>query len=180
MTPWHLRAAQIREDARFQRLSILVWGPGDPGPTASEEKRRNYEKRLQMMQVLRERFPRADIHMSEDSEIADLLPESATTLQLEAIQAKVADLVLILDVSRGADLELDYFVPTYPWFREKVYVFLPEQYVSTQGLVRGLLDELHPKRIIGYTQQELEQCTVATVRTVEVTTVAAVEYMLKT
>lgn len=179
MTRWHAKADQIKADLMYVPLNILVWGPGDPGPNAPEERRRNYQKRIQMVNVLRTTFPRADVHMSEDPEIQDLLPELATTLQLETMHAQVADLVLILDTSRGADLELDHFVSNYSWFRNKVYVFLPARYVNTQGLAKEVFDQLHPKRVIGYTPEELEQCTVATVRTVQVATIAAMEYKIK-
>jgi len=84
----------------------------------------------------------------------------------------------MLDISRGADLELDHFVPTYPWFRDKVYVFLPEAYVGTTGLVSDVLKYLRPDQLLGYTAAEYGACTVATVKTIEIVDAVAIAHLL--
>src|SRR5437660_9209352 len=132
-------AERIRRDSKFEPITILVWGPGDPGAGAAADKRKSYNKRLQIKDVLRKEFPRASVFFSEDPEMIEIGEGIVGQLRIEALQAKISDLVLMLDISRGADLELDHFVPTYPWFREKVYLLLPEKYVSTAGLVADVL-----------------------------------------
>src|SRR5690349_16932228 len=109
-------AARIRQDARFEPITILVWGPGDPGAKAPAPRRKAYKKRVQIKESLKREFPRASVHFSEDPEMIDLGAGIKGQLRIEAVQAKISDLILMLDLSRGADLELDHFVPTYPWF----------------------------------------------------------------
>lgn len=99
-------------------------------------------------------------------------------LRIEALQAKIADLVLMLDLSRGADLELDHFVPTYPWFRAKVHVFLPAKYVSTKGLVADVFKYIPQDQIEGFSDKEFNRCDVATTKAVRVAlSVAMDSYM---
>ena len=73
----------------------------------------------------------------------------------------------MLDISRGTDLELDHFVPKYPWFRDKVFVLLPEQYVPPQGLVAEVFDHLKDEQVQGFSQDEFDSCHVATVKAVK-------------
>jgi hypothetical protein len=100
-------------------------------------------------------------------------------LRKEAIQARTSDLVLMLDISRGADLELDHFVPTYPWFREKVYVFLPERFVPPQGLTSEVFNYLRPDQVEGYTDIEYESCVVASQKAVKVAETVALDKFLR-
>ena len=161
------RAKQIKEDVKYETINILVWGPGDPGSDAPSEKRRAYEKRIQIKEVLRKEFPRAEVYLSEDTEMIKIAEGIHGQLKKEALQASAADLILILDIRRGADLELDHFVATYSWFRDKVFVFLPEQYVPpTQGLVAEVFNYLTENQVEGFSEQEFKDCTVATVKAV--------------
>jgi len=179
MPDWQAEANEIRASAHFEAIKILVWGPGDPGAGASEERRRAYAKRVQIKDVLRREFPRAEVYFSEDTEMINLSQGIRGQLRREALQARSADLVIMLDISRGADLELDHFVPTYPWFREKVYVFLPEAFVPPRGLVSEVFDYLRRDQVEGFTDQEFTECHVATRKAVQIGETVALEKRLR-
>jgi hypothetical protein len=179
MINWKNEADGIRRDAHYVPIKILVWGPGDPGSGAPSEKRKGYEKRLQIRDILRTSFPRAEVYFSEDPELVEISKPINGTLRKEALQARIADLVLMLDVSRGVDLELDYFVSNYPWFREKVHVFLPERFVPPKGLVKEVFDYLKPNQVEGFTDQEFEDCYVATQRSICAAEAVALDYVLR-
>lgn len=178
MSRFEERAKQIKENAKYAPLNILVWGPGDPGPDASLEKQKAYQKRIEIKKILKGRFPSAEVHFSEDPEMIRIADGIHGQLRKEALQAKAADLVIMLDISRGADLELDHFVPTYPWFRDKVYVLLPMQYVPPQGLVSEVFDYIRRDQVQGFSEQEFKDCSVATLRAVQIAdTVALASYL---
>ena len=178
MSQYREMAKRIRERARYEAINILVWGPGDPGPDAPQERRLAYAKRIQIRDVLRKEFPLAEVHFSEDPEMIRIADGIYGQLRKEALQASISHLILMLDISRGVDLELDYFVPKYPWFRDKVFVFLPEQYVASQGLVAEVFDYLKEEQIQGFSQEEFDSCHVATVKAVNVAhTVALACYL---
>lgn len=161
-------ALSITREARLEPIKVLVWGPGDPGPTAPPEIKKAYQKRIQIKDELKKAFPRAEVFFSEDPEMLEISKTFRGHLRKEAFQAKIADLVLMLDISRGADLELDYFVPKYSWFRDKVYVFLPERYVPPKGLVKEVFDYLLPYQVEGFTDHEFEHCSLATEKAVAI------------
>jgi len=158
MLRYRSMAESIKEEAKKEPINILVCGPGDPGPNAIQEKRLAYEKRIQIRDALRREFPHAEVFFSEDPEMNQIAEGIGGQLGKEALQARVSHLILMLDISRGVDLELDYFVPKYSWFRDKVFVLLPEQYVSTQGLVKEILDYLKKEQVQGFSQDEFDSC----------------------
>jgi len=108
---YKLEYQKIKETARCQPITILVWGPGDPGDGASPEKIKAYQKRLKIKTHLRERFPSAGVFFSEDKEMQELALTGQSQLEKQAVQARIAHLVLMLDISRGVDLEVDHFIP---------------------------------------------------------------------
>lgn len=173
------RANRIRENARHEPIVMLVWGPGNPGKNALPDKLKAYEKRLKIKKHLRKMFPRAEVFFSEDKEMKEPAQTGQSQLQAEAMQAKNADLILMLDLGRGVDLELDHFIPKYPWFRDKVYVFLPIQYVSTKGLVAEVFDKLESHHIIGFSEQEFETCKLVTEKAFEVAHTVAMDYYIQ-
>lgn len=173
-------AERIKQDAKYEPIIILIWGPGKPRRRASLEQHRAYTKRLQIKDILKKEFPRASVHFSEDTEMAEIGEGIIGQLRIEALQAKVSDIILMLDLSRGADLELDHFVPTYPWFRDKVHVFLPKKYVITQGLVSEVLKYVPHDQVEGFSDEEFDSCNVATIKAVRAALSAAlVSYMSK-
>jgi hypothetical protein len=69
---YKLEYQKIKEIARCQPITILVWGPGDPGDSARIEKVKAYQKRLKIKAYLKERFPSARVFFSEDKEMQEL------------------------------------------------------------------------------------------------------------
>lgn len=168
MSEWVDEAGKIKAALRYEPLKILVWGPGDPGSSATPECRKAYEKRLQIKQILADKFRCSEVYFSEDPEMVQISEGIRGQLRKEVLQARIADLIIMLDISRGADLELDHFVPTYPWFRDKVYVFLPEQFVPPHGLVREVFDHLTRDQVEGFSTEEFERCSLATEKAVQI------------
>jgi hypothetical protein len=180
MTYFTEEADDIRNRARNVRLRILVWGPGKPEPTASPRERLGYEKRCQIKEVLRDSFKNAEVYFSEDPEMEAIGADIEDKLLKEALQASASDLIVILAISRGSELELDYFVPTYPWIRDKIHVFLPKRYVSppSNGLVSEVFKYLRPEQVEGYTDSEFKRCKVATEKAVRVADTFALRKIL--
>ena len=58
---YKLEYQKMMETARFQPITILVWGPSDPGDSAPLEKVKAYQKRLKIKTHLREEFPCAGV-----------------------------------------------------------------------------------------------------------------------
>ena len=173
------RATKILENAKYQPINILVWGPGNPGVSADNDKILAYQKRIQIKEVLRKNFPRAEVYFSEDREMISISEGISGQLRKEALQARAAALIIMLDISRGADLELDYFVPNFPWFRDKVHVFLPEEYVPPKGLVKEVYNFLKPEQVEGFSKKEFNTCYVATFKAVRAAHTIALANFLK-
>jgi len=162
MVDYRRKADEIREAAKLMHLKVLVWGPGDPGRRASADSKKAYQKRLQIKQEIKGAFPRSEVHFSEDKEMVDLAKGLHGQLRKEAFQAIASDLVIMLDLGRGVDLELDHFLPTYSWFPPKVFLLLPRKYVNSKGLVKEVYDHLKPDQIGGFTPRQFDKCHVAT------------------
>jgi hypothetical protein len=171
-------ADRIIDDFKWEPIIILVWGPGNPGADATAERKLAYEKRVKIKKVLKKEFHRAEVHFSEDLEMLRIADGIHGQLSKEALQAFVADLILILDISRGADLELDHFISTYSWFRNKVHVFLPNQYLPPRGLVSEVFGLLSKDQLEGFSEEEFERCDVAKVKAVKVALSAAMSLYL--
>lgn len=171
MNSFQQQAEKHRQLARNQRLAILVWGPGEGSP--------GYEKRLQIRDELSKIFPSADVAFSEDRELEDIADYAKGQLLQEAIHALAADVVLILAMSRGSELELDHFIPTYSWFRDKAYVFLKKRYVASNGLVGTVLDKLTTDQVQGFSEEDFASCRLAKQMSVEVVDSVAMEKYLR-
>jgi hypothetical protein len=169
----------LRAMAKAYPLKVLVWGPGDPGAGASEEVRKGYEKRLQIKEQIQTNFPNATVRFSEDPEMQEMGYPGMTKLEQETEHAYWADLIVSLFISRGAYFELDYMIPAFSWIRDKVYLLLPDRYVSTEGFIKELYNFLRPVQIKGYTDEEYRICKVATERSLEIAGIRATMLVLK-
>jgi hypothetical protein len=175
MNDFEHRAQEIIDLARQQRLNVLIWGPGDPGESGDPDAKKGYAKRCLIRKELRENFPRAEIKFSEE------LKETITirgTIPQETVHAASADLVIILDISRGADLELDHFTK-YSWFRKKVWLFVPQEYLDSAGLVAEVFKLIPKDQRQGFTTEEFERCDVAKRMSVDVVTTVATLKLLE-
>ena len=178
-SPWEQEEEKLRRLARKQELRILVWGPGDPGTGGDAASQQRYKKRVQMRDAVQAAFTESEVRFSEDPVLVNSTAYIPGQLRKEAVHASAAHVVLMLDVSRGVDLELDHFVPTYTWFRDKAYVFLPEAYVGTSGLVSDVLQYLREDQVRGFSQDDLDSCRLATQVSVEIVDAVAMDYLLR-
>jgi hypothetical protein len=144
--------------ARNQELVILVWGPGDPGPGADPQVALYWAKRNQIKDHLKTRFPKAEVHFSESPALRDRTRQLSDTLIEELAHAEIADCILILDVARGASLELDHFSAD-PSIAQKIRLLIPKKYVGGTGLVSSVHNKV---RVSGFADDELTSCRVAT------------------
>lgn len=179
MSSFEREADEWYELARRQSLRILVWGPGKPGPGATTEQVRRYEKRCHIRDEVASVFEHSEVRFSEDPELDKLTARVKRQVRKEALHAKWAQVILMLDVSRGVDLELDHFVPTYPWFRDKAHVFLPERYVGTGGIVSDVLKLVPADQVIGFTDDDFSACRIAKEMSVEIVDELAKEQLLR-
>ena len=129
----------------------------------SKEEQESYEKRLQIKAVLKREFPNAGVYFSDDPEMEELSRDIDDQLLKQAFQARTVDGIIHLDIGRGTYLELDHFIPTYPWIRDKMYVLQQDKYASSQGLVtRNVFDLLKTNHISHFSEAEFRECKVAT------------------
>jgi len=154
------RIAALKRKARQQQLVILVWGPGDPGSGGSDLARKYWVKRNQIRDNLATLYPNAEVLFSEDSALRDETRGLGTTLDQELLDASIADCILILDVSRGAHVEVDRFA-AIPDIAAKMTILIPETYVGGTGLV----SQIHRRAtVVGFADAELDSCAVATIK----------------
>jgi len=164
------RIDAFRNFVHQMQIRVLVWGPGPP-PSGSSSP--GYNKRLQIRNEIIKNFPRANVYFSEDPEMMAITQHLTDQLLREALQAKAVDVVIILGMTRGAQVEIDHFLETYPWFPGKAYVFLPEKYANSVGLGIGVLRRLPQGHVITYTQEEFDRCDLATLMAVKAVEQAA-------
>lgn len=168
------RIDNLRKKARDQVLVVLVWGPGDPGLGGSPDLLLYWQKRNQIRDVLVRTFPNAEILFSESDALRDHTRDLTDLLAEELVHASIADCILVLDVSRGASGEVDRFTST-PDIAAKMTVLLPERWVRGTGLV----SHVHKKtNVLGFSDEELNRCDVATKMSVSVVDTCAVQKLL--
>ena len=169
------RIEAIRRRARKQELLILVWGPGDPGADASGERLKYWEKRVQIRESIQSAYPESEVLFSESDALRDHTRDLNDLLAEELVHATAADCILILDVSRGAHVEIDRF-SDIPQIAAKTTVLLPERFVGNSGLV----GEVHKKvRIMGFSETEFEECNLATSKSISAVDVYALSRLIQ-
>jgi hypothetical protein len=139
-------------------LAVLVWGPGDPGPNGNPLLLRYWQKRNQIKKQLEQVFPNSEVRFSEDPELREATRGFLTPIDEELVQASSADCILVLDVSRGAHVEVDRF-SEYPNIAASMVVFIPEEHVGGTGLVSHVHSRL---QVVGFSERDFAQCRVAT------------------
>ncbi len=156
----------LKQRAKGYPVKVLVFGPGEPASDATPEQRKGYEKRCQIREEVSKEFPMAEVHFPEDPEMITIADGIRGQLRKEALQAKLSDIVIILDISRGADLEIDHFISKYSWVRDKVHIFLKEEYFKAykeeKSLVAEVLKQINPNQIESFTDEDFKLCRIAT------------------
>ena len=164
------KIGKMDDKLRRKKLRLLIWGPGDPGNDGTPQAKKNYEKRCLIRTTLKEEFPRSDVVFSEDIITLKLIG----TLKEEVVHAKAAHAVIVLDISRGSHLEIDHFVLRYEWFRKKVWLLVPQEFLTKGSLVEDAVYSLIPQdHIQGYTLEEFDRCDVAKQMSVRIATTVA-------
>lgn len=170
------RLGILREKIRQQEMLILIWGPSRPDTNATPEQHKLYAKRLQIKQKLKTTFHKSEVFFGEDPEINILTEGFRGELEKARIQAERADLILVLESNRGSSIEIEYFMPE---FRKKIYVLMPNKFLPKKGLYASTLNLLEPEHIIGYTQKEFDNCTLASEIAIKVADSVAMERFLR-
>jgi hypothetical protein len=168
------RIRRLRSAAREQKLVVLVWGPGDPGPNGSPEIQKFWAKRCQIREVLSARFPNSQILFSESDVLRDLTRDLNDLLAEEAVHAAIADCILVLDVARGAHVEVDRFA-SLPDVACKMTVLLPEKFPGNAGLAKHVHSRVNART---FSNAELDRCDVATVMSPSIVDVSAIQKLL--
>ena len=144
---------------------VLVWGPGEPADEISVDSAVTYwQKRNQIKEQLRKTFPKAEVFFSEDQELRNRTRSMEDPLVEEMVHALAADCILILDVSRGAHVEVDQFAAN-PRIADKIRLLIPDKWVGTKGLVGVLHQRV---RVFGFSHDEFQFCKLATEKSVHI------------
>lgn len=117
-----------------------------------------------MKSHLKSVFVNSEVYFSEDPELRSQTAGLGRILDEEAVHATIADCILILDVSRGANVEVDRF-SSIPKIASKITVIVPERYAGTSGLVSEVYARVN---VVGFTDDELDRCAVVTEKAVAV------------
>jgi hypothetical protein len=168
------RIRALKSQAKRQDLVVLVWGPGDPGSGASPEASLYWEKRNQIRDCIAKEFSSAEVYFSESEALREHTRDLENLLTEELVHAAIADCILVLDVSRGSHVEIDRF-STIPAIAKKIRVLLPERHTGSRGLVSQILNGL---KVIGFTEEELSKCNVATKICVDIVLSVALEKLM--
>ena len=164
----------LREEARKQDLIVLVWGPGDPGASAPAESRKFWVKRGQIRDAVQKNFPAAEVVFSESDSLRDHTRDLEDLLTEELLHAAIADCILVLDVSRGAHVEVDRFT-TKPTLAAKIRVLIPDKWVGSKGLIGSVHQDT---RVRGFSEDEFELCSLATEKCVTIVLSFAIRKMM--
>jgi hypothetical protein len=150
-TPW-APLNDLYQRAAQERLHILVWGPA---PGDSVEARKRVELRDALI---------AAGHSAAFSE--ELVPADGPRLspmKHELLQAKVADLIVVLYTSRGVQSEVDQLLQ-YPEFARKAVVLIATDVYENvfTTVASGVWEDLKKfaTEIIEYTPEQLERCEI--------------------
>ena len=161
------------EDAKRLEMLVLIWGPGDPGDS-THPNHKYWEKRCMIRELLRREFPNAGVYFSEDEALRKYTIHLDDALIEEGVHAEKADCILVLDVSRGAHVEVDRF-SALPLIAAKMRLLLPERYVGTKGLVSVIHKRV---RVVGFSDQEFDECSLARKKCIDIIHTVAVSKLL--
>ena len=169
------------EDLRWQPLKILIWGPGKPSRSSTIAKKKRYRKRLQIKTILRQLYKRADVYFPEDIRIRRMVRKIRSERDKALFIADMSDLIISLDMSRGADAEIDDFIPNFPSIKEKTYILIRNRYLNTSSYVENaIFEDLPDSHLIGFSDWHYNKCNVATKMAPDIALSAAIRMKLNT
>jgi len=147
----------------FDRLSktpvcVLCWGPGEHAP------KELYDKRMELREHLRKSNPNNKVITSEEIKQVDTRFAILTDIEAEELQAREADLILVLLTSQkevsGAHAELLLY-RNVPNFYNKTILLLPKlsaKEAKKLGFSAKVFENFNPKNILCYTHDEFVTC----------------------
>ncbi len=179
MTEYEEAAEESLKELYWQPMKILIWGPGKPGSTSTAAARKRYQKRLDIRNVLRQLFKRSDVNFPEDRSIRKLVKRIRSERDKSLFIADMSDLIISLDMSRGADAEIDDFLPNFPGIKEKVCVLIRKKYLNSSSyVVNAIFEGLPDKHLIGFSDYSYNKCNLATKTVPEIALSAAIRKKL--
>jgi hypothetical protein len=141
----------LRERARMEQLLVLVWGPGSSN-------KEYWGKRNQIRDEIKSVYKNAEVEFSESDVLRDHTRDLASLLVEELAHATVADCIIVLDVSRGAHVEVDRF-SSRPEIASKMTLLIPEEFVGGTGLVSHVHKHVN---VTGFSPSQFKDCNLAT------------------
>ncbi|MBV9762260.1 MAG: hypothetical protein JO340_16995 [Acidobacteriaceae bacterium] len=162
---WGHDLSELERKAASAKLKILIWGPGKSPCDAGRMENRRYRKRLKIRDTLRKAYPNSEVYFSEDEALRKHTRHLGSLMLEEEMHTRTADCILALPISRDSELEIDHFW-TKPEIARKLYAFVPKRFSRANGLVRVVYKEL--KSVYGYTDAEFSDCSLATVKCVQI------------
>ncbi len=153
------RISRLTDQLEREEFTVLVWGPGAQG--------QHWEKRCQIRDTLNA-IPGITAFFPEDETgrrlskrlAAELKVARKDTVAIETAMNATADLILALEASLGPINEVAHFSAN-PSVRGKIVSLLPQTLEATQeSSFPGMLRQGITKRY--YTDEELNECTLAT------------------
>ena len=160
-----IKAKRIINLAYQMPVRVLVWGPGQ-----TDEK--GYAKRKEIKDEIRRRFPNSEVYFSEDKELRSITG-SLPTLIAEIVHARAAHIVIVLGISRGAEIEIDHLSQDATIAR-KLWVLLPDKFYPLSGLAA---EKLRGIELEFFSEAEFEDSTLASSKCVRRVLCRAIEQL---
>jgi|ERR1041384_3042394 hypothetical protein len=147
------RVGRVLRRLKCRELMILVWGPGKRDPA--------YTKRKDIRRELQSQFPNAAVHFSEDERLRCLTRGKVLRLsQEELLQAMAADLIFVLDSSKGAGEEIARY-SAYPFIARKMVVLSHERF---RGVPSFATDVRVPLAVEWFSDNDYDSCHLAKIK----------------
>ena len=140
---------QLAAYVNVTEMAILIWGPGGEGGE-------HYEKREKIRQAIKNTFPQADVHFSEDPELKKITPgaDELTVPEQELWHLGACDVCIVLDTSKGAGEEVAHFVASR--FAYKLLILTSDRYKDATSFPAALRQG---KNQIFYSEEEYRSCS---------------------
>lgn len=139
----------IKLQVDAQRISVLVWGPGEAAG-------QGYEKRQKIRARLQDCFHNAEVRFSEEMDLGEELPgiEDLALHEQELWHLAICDVCVVLDTSKGAGEEIAHFSTST--FAHKLRVLTNVKYKDSTSFPSSLRKYLNQ---VFYTDEEYDSCS---------------------
>lgn len=139
---------QIEAYCFATELNVLVWGPGESSPE-------DYNKRLKILQSIQKQFTKADVRLSEDEHLRQLVPDPGAPLhQQELWHLGACDVCVVLDTSKGPGEEIAHFIGSR--FKRKLLILTHEKHKEARSFPASLRQT---ENQVFFTDEEYSSCS---------------------